>query len=398
MLCLDGRSLSVPGACPLRRGDRATCGAMPYNTRGGLPGGTRFCCRGSRHVWRVMRRAMAAKGMRHGARSTMSLEAMSLEDMISERTHAAYSYVTRAQSALGALGRLDVVRDGDRLVLPAREYSRKDWAACTGAEICQVGSFAPEAFEQASIGHTGGLFWLVPTVGESSLRVADIRALSARATAVGAALIVDNSVPLSYGSRPLDMGASLCLESLVGVAETPVAPVVSISLARPRRHHRKHRVSGLDLRDLVREGSQNLVAPDDETVRGIVCGIETLSIRSQMRMDHARALAEYFRANRFIEQVIYPGLASHPDHMAATSVLLHGFGPLLDVVPGDSCDASALVAELGYGLSDAFDAHALYSFGLANANGEERLRIVAGLGNPLVFIDCFDRLLSEHHC
>lgn len=37
MLRLDGRSRSVPGACPLRRGDRATCGAMPYNTRGVCP-------------------------------------------------------------------------------------------------------------------------------------------------------------------------------------------------------------------------------------------------------------------------------------------------------------------------------------------------------------------------
>lgn len=34
MLRLDGRSRSVPDACPLRRGDRAICGAMPYNTRG----------------------------------------------------------------------------------------------------------------------------------------------------------------------------------------------------------------------------------------------------------------------------------------------------------------------------------------------------------------------------
>lgn len=72
MLCLDGRSRSVPGACPLRRGDRATCGAMPYNTRGGLPGGTRFLL-----SW--VSTCVARDAARHGSKGDATWSAIDYE-------------------------------------------------------------------------------------------------------------------------------------------------------------------------------------------------------------------------------------------------------------------------------------------------------------------------------
>lgn len=50
----------------------------------------------------------------------------------------------------------------------------------------------------------------------------------------------------------------------------------------------------------------------------------------QAHFDRARALAEYLAANEMVRNVRYPGLSSHPDHVAATGILEHGFGPAVE--------------------------------------------------------------------
>ena len=60
----------------------------------------------------------------------------------------------------------------------------------------------------------------------------------------------------------------------------------------------------------------------------------------QKRFDFARAFAEYAAANPLIDSCWYPGLASHPDHAAAASLLRHGFGPLVSI--GLSGESSSL--------------------------------------------------------
>lgn len=60
----------------------------------------------------------------------------------------------------------------------------------------------------------------------------------------------------------------------------------------------------------------------------ILRGMKTLHIRMQQHIQNATALAEYLESNKYINQVFYPGLKSHPQHDLAKSQML-AFGGTL---------------------------------------------------------------------
>jgi cystathionine beta-lyase/cystathionine gamma-synthase len=51
----------------------------------------------------------------------------------------------------------------------------------------------------------------------------------------------------------------------------------------------------------------------------------------QRHNENAMAVAEWFESHQEVSEVIYPGLASHPDHELAAE-LLSGFGGMVSVV------------------------------------------------------------------
>lgn len=76
-------------------------------------------------------------------------------------------------------------------------------------------------------------------------------------------------------------------------------------------------------------------------------GLETLSLRVQRTADNALALAEWLEAHPQVEQVNYPGLASHPSHSDAKKYLRNGFGGVLSfTVKGSQEETIRLVDSL----------------------------------------------------
>ena len=59
-------------------------------------------------------------------------------------------------------------------------------------------------------------------------------------------------------------------------------------------------------------------------------GAKTLHLRMQAHCANAMALAEFLQGHAGVEKVIYPGLASHPDHALAARQM-DGFGGMLSV-------------------------------------------------------------------
>jgi cystathionine beta-lyase/cystathionine gamma-synthase len=60
-------------------------------------------------------------------------------------------------------------------------------------------------------------------------------------------------------------------------------------------------------------------------------GIRTLEVRMQRHNENGLAVAEFLESHAAVERVVYPGLASHPDHQVAKE-LLSGFGGMVSVV------------------------------------------------------------------
>jgi cystathionine gamma-lyase len=59
-------------------------------------------------------------------------------------------------------------------------------------------------------------------------------------------------------------------------------------------------------------------------------GVKTLHLRMERTCQNALAIARHLEAHPRIEKVIYPGLASHPQHALAARQM-HGFGGIVSV-------------------------------------------------------------------
>jgi cystathionine gamma-lyase len=59
-------------------------------------------------------------------------------------------------------------------------------------------------------------------------------------------------------------------------------------------------------------------------------GLKTLHLRMKAHCDNAMALATWLESHPAIEKVIYPGLASHPQHALAKRQM-HGFGGMISI-------------------------------------------------------------------
>ncbi|MBY0450761.1 MAG: aminotransferase class I/II-fold pyridoxal phosphate-dependent enzyme [Cyanobacteria bacterium] len=85
-------------------------------------------------------------------------------------------------------------------------------------------------------------------------------------------------------------------------------------------------------------------------------GIKTLPLRMQKHSSNAMRVATWLEAHPHVEQVLYPGLASHPQHEMACLHFQHGFGGMMAVTlkggkPAAMAFLKALKKPFHYGVS-----------------------------------------------
>jgi cystathionine gamma-lyase len=77
-------------------------------------------------------------------------------------------------------------------------------------------------------------------------------------------------------------------------------------------------------------------------------GLMTLEVRMQRHAENAQAVAEYLETNEHVEEVIYPGLPSHPNHELAKRQQ-SGFGGMISFrVKGDISNVNKILSSLEY--------------------------------------------------
>jgi cystathionine gamma-lyase len=74
-------------------------------------------------------------------------------------------------------------------------------------------------------------------------------------------------------------------------------------------------------------------------------GIKTLALRMERHCSNALAIAQFLEKHPSIEQVRYPGLASHPQHALARRQMSAGFGGIVTAVLRGGLTASRRVLE-----------------------------------------------------
>lgn len=325
-----------------------------------------------------------------------------LEEAWALRTGAREARLLAASHVPAALSQLGIVHPGDHLVAFADDFADAFASGFDCCDVALVGSPSAEAFAAASEGFDASfdvegphLWWFVNSIGGFGLRVPDLRALGRAAREAHALLVVDNTVASAFGCDSLRLGAALSLEALDRVcAGRAPRKLVAASVARSQL--KRHRVDAAAECAHALFAGCGALALDLSTEEADVLerGLSSLDARMQAHFDRARALAEYLAANEMVRNVRYPGLSSHPDHVVATGILEHGFGPAVEF---DLMDYTA--GEFFSILPDEFRTSpaggATTRLSAPRGKRGSTIRLFAGTDGPLIVAATLDNALRN---
>lgn len=175
------------------------------------------------------------------------------------------------------------------------------------------------------------------SIGNPLGNVVDFAALAEAAHAQGLPLIVDNTVPTPYLTRPIEHGADIVVQSLtkyIGGHGTSIGGAIIDSGNFPWAEH-KARFRRLNepevsyhgvvytealgpaayigrVRTVLLRNTGAAISPFNSFL--ILQGMETLALRMDRHVENATAVANYLKGHPKVKWVNYAGLADHPGH------------------------------------------------------------------------------------
>jgi cystathionine gamma-synthase len=176
------------------------------------------------------------------------------------------------------------------------------------------------------------IVWL-ETPTNPLLNVIDISAAAEAAHAAGALVVVDNTFATPYLQRPLELGADIVIHSttkylgghsdVVGGFAATNDPTIAERL------------------QFLQKSLGAVPGPFDCWL--VLRGIKTLAVRMRQHCENARVIALSLSRSALVEQVLYPGLPTHPGHTIAAKQM-HDFGGMISFLVETEEEAVALVA------------------------------------------------------
>ncbi len=181
------------------------------------------------------------------------------------------------------------------------------------------------------------LVW-VETPSNPMMHVTDIAIAAEIAHAADATLVVDNTTPSPVFTQPLKLGADLVVHSATKTLNGH-SDVLAGAIVTKKTDERWEKIAA------ERHGAGAVPGPFDAWL--LLRGMRTLFIRAERASQNAQRLAEFLEGHDNVEQVLYPGLESHPGHSVAARQMVGGFGSLFSfMVVGDAQAALAFVGRL----------------------------------------------------
>jgi cystathionine gamma-lyase len=166
------------------------------------------------------------------------------------------------------------------------------------------------------------LLW-VETPTNPLLKLVDLTAVARVAHQHGLIAVCDNTFATPFIQRPLEHGFDVVLHSTTKYLNGHSDAIGGAAIVR----------ADSDLSERIAY-LQNAVggvpSPFDSflTLRGI----KTLALRMERHCANALSVAQFLAQHRGVEQVRYPGLASHPQHALARRQMSGGFGGIVTAV------------------------------------------------------------------
>ncbi len=258
-----------------------------------------------------------------------------------EGAEACQAFASGMAASAGLL--LSLLSSGDHLVMSDVNYAgtaelARQTLPRLGIEVTAVDSSDLEAVSAAFRANTR-LLW-IETPANPILRLSDIRALAELAQGHGARIAVDSTFATPVATRPIELGADFVVHSLtkyIGGHGDALGGAVLGSAA--------------DIRALNREATIHhggVLSPFNAWL--ILRGAATLPLRMKAHGEGALAVAQFLESHPKVERVLYPGLASHPQHALARRQMDNFSGMMAFQVADGPAAAARMAARMDGGL------------------------------------------------
>jgi len=240
-----------------------------------------------------------------------------------ENGKAGFAFAS-GMAAIGAVATL--LKSGDHVVVTANTYGgtfRLFDKVLTRyqLEFSYVDTSRPELIEQAIRPNTKLLFVETPT--NPVMKLTDLRRAAGIAHARGVKMVVDNTFASPYVQRPLELGADLVVHSttkyLNGHSDSIGGIVVAV------------RDDDIEWLRFIQNTEGAILSPMDSWL--VLRGTKTLAVRMAQHNRNGLAIAEFLEGHPKVQEVMYPGLPSHPQYELAKRQM-NGFGGMLSFEVG----------------------------------------------------------------
>ncbi|TIT41953.1 MAG: cystathionine beta-lyase, partial [Mesorhizobium sp.] len=162
----------------------------------------------------------------------------------------------------------------------------------------------------------------VETPTNPLLRIVDLEGVAALARRKGILSVADNTFCSPYIQRPLELGIDIVVHSTTKYLNGHSDMVGGVAVVGDNK----------DLADRLKF-LQNAIGAISGPFDSFLAlrGLKTLALRMERHSNNGLKIAQWLEARKDVRRVIYPGLASHPQHAIAVQQM-HAFGGMVTAV------------------------------------------------------------------
>jgi cystathionine gamma-lyase len=225
------------------------------------------------------------------------------------------------------------------------------------------------------------------------LKLVDLEAVSSIARARNIISVIDNTFASPWVQRPLEMGFDLVVHSATKYlnGHSDVIGGVCVTRSKPIAEQIA----------FLQNSIGSVPSPFDAFL--VTRGLKTLAVRMERHCANAMLIAERLARHPKVESVIYPGLASHPQHALAKRQM-RAFGGMLSMrIRGglaearrflERCEIFALAESLG-GVESLIEHPAIMTHASLSADVRASLGITDNLVRLSVGIEDAEDLVAD---
>jgi cystathionine gamma-lyase len=189
-----------------------------------------------------------------------------------------------------------------------------------GLKFTYVDMSDPENVRRAATPRTR-LIW-VETPSNPLLKLIDLEHVARIGRALGAVTVADNTFASPYVQRPLELGFDVVMHSATKYLNGHSDVISGVAVTGDRTPEFTDRLA------FLQNAAGAVASPFDSFL--VLRGLKTLHLRMRAHCENALYLAEMLERHPAVEDVMYPGLRSHPQHELARRQM-NGYGGMITI-------------------------------------------------------------------